>query len=315
MSLRRVPRTVAVVFLSFLSTAAVVPASAGQAAQAPPRGPAGRAAPADAQQMVPRTVQVVPSEIDARQTAERLHQILEQHPPSLREVFRLDPTLLDNPDYLAPYPQLAAFLAQHPEIARNPSFFVGDADRRGWERNDPRVEAVRVWSNAMEALAVLGGMLIFVLTLAWLVRTALDYRRWSRLSKVQVDVHTKLLDRFTSNEDLLAYMQTPAGRRFLESAPIAVDAAPRAVGAPLSRILWSVQAGAVMACLGFGLLFVSRRVIEEASQPLFALGVVGVAIGIGFVLSAVVSYLLSRRLNLLPIADTPARGDTAELRS
>ena len=46
------------------------------------------------------------------------------------------------------------------------------------------------------------------------------HRRWSRLSKIQTDVHNKLLDRFTSNEDLLAYIQTPVGRKFLESAPI-----------------------------------------------------------------------------------------------
>ena len=44
---------------------------------------------------------------------------------------------------------------------------------------------------------------------------------------MQYQVHNKLLDRFTSNEDLLAYVQTPAGRRFLESAPIPLqDEAP-----------------------------------------------------------------------------------------
>ena len=68
-------------------------------------------------------------------------------------------------------------------------------------------------------------------------------RRWNKLSKVQYEVHSKLLDRFTSNEDLLAYMQTPAGRRFLESAPIRCPTSRDRCGAPFSRILWSVQAG------------------------------------------------------------------------
>src|SRR2546428_11310379 len=59
---------------------------------------------------------------NARETRERLSQILDQYPPSLREVLRLDPSLLTNDAYLAPYPALAAFLAQHPQVAHNPAF-------------------------------------------------------------------------------------------------------------------------------------------------------------------------------------------------
>ena len=54
----------------------------------------------------------------------------------------------------------------------------------------------------------------------------------------QAEVHTKFLDRFSSNEDLLAYIQTPVGRRFLESGPAPVADDVRPVGAPFSRILF-----------------------------------------------------------------------------
>ena len=37
--------------------------------------------------------------------------------------------------------------------------------------------------------------------------------------KIQTDAHTKIVDRLASNEDLLAYMQSPAGQRFLTSSP------------------------------------------------------------------------------------------------
>ena len=57
-------------------------------------------------------------------------------------------------------------------------------------------------------------------TAAWLIRSAIEYRKWLRVSKTHVDTHAKLMDRLTSNEDLVAYMQSPAGRRFLEAAPI-----------------------------------------------------------------------------------------------
>ena len=63
---------------------------------------------------------------DARETQERLNEIFNQYPPSVREVLRIDPTLIYRPDYLANYPVLAAFLEQHPEIAHNPGYFFGE---------------------------------------------------------------------------------------------------------------------------------------------------------------------------------------------
>ena len=43
-----------------------------------------------------------------------------------RRLEQRDPSLLTRADYLAPYPVLWAFLQKHPEIARNPSFFLGN---------------------------------------------------------------------------------------------------------------------------------------------------------------------------------------------
>jgi len=126
---------------------------------------------------------------------------------------------------------------------------------------------------------------------------------------VQTDVHTKLLDRFTANDDLLAYIQSPAGAKFLESSPIALDAAPRSMGAPLSRILWSIQGGVVLIAGGIGLSIVSARVAAPASEPFRVLGVLGVALGLGFVLSAIISFVISRRLGLFEAASPAPRMD------
>jgi predicted naringenin-chalcone synthase len=156
-----------------------------------------------------------------------------------------------------------------------------------------------MWNELFQGIAVFVVFVTVVSAILWIIRTIVEYRRWYRTSKVQTEVHTKLMDRFTSNEDLMAYIQTPSGRRFLESTPLSLDAPPRTVGAPLSRILWSLQAGVVLAVASFGLLFTSNRVMEEVSQPLFAIGVLVLALGIGFVVSAAASFLLSRRLGLL----------------
>ncbi len=231
---------------------------------------------------------------DADRTRQELATLLEHYPPALRSVLALDPGLLTNQAYLSPYPALANFLNMHPEVARNPRFYVGEGQMP--RNQDPALE---VWRDVLGGLAAFTGFGMAIGLLVWLIRTFIDYRRWSRLAKVQTDVHSKLLDRFTANEDLLSYVQSPAGARFLESTPITLDAAPRSVGAPLGRILWSVQGGVVLIAAGIGLQVVSGRVADSASQPLHALGVLGIALGLGFLISAIVSFLISYRLGLI----------------
>lgn len=264
---------------------------------APPAGaPAQAAAPAPAYPVQP----VDPAE--AGETRDQLMQVLRQYPPSLAEILRLDPTLLASEQFMATYPALAGFLAQHPEIARNPAYFFGTEHVRSWEDYGPRAEAVRVWRDVVSGIQIFSVFAIVTGTLIWLVRMLVDHRRWLRLSKVQTEVHTKLLDRFSSNEDLLAYIQSPSGRKFLESTPISLepDAHPRSVGAPFNRIFWSVQAGTVLLLSGLGLQFVgARQQWEEIGQPLSSMGILVVAIGLGFVISAAASYFLSRRLGLI----------------
>lgn len=241
----------------------------------------------------------------ADETRNQLNELLQDHPPAVREVLQREPALLVNADYMAPYPRLAAFVAVHPEISRTPAFYLGEP-----RRSQPESPDSWMWRELLSSISVGLVLLGAGLGFGWIVRTALDHRRWQRVSKVQVETHSKLLDRMTSSEDLRAYMESPAGRQFLESAPIALDGRATPLAAPVSRILWSMQVGVVGVFLGVALQFVSRGVIDDAAQPLRVLGVVLTAIGAGFLISAGLSYLLSRRLGLLPSADR-ATIDTA----
>ncbi len=236
-----------------------------------------------------------PSAADMR---EELNALLQDHPPAVREVLQREPTLLTNTDYLAPYPRLAAFVVEHPQIARSPAYFLGEPSRH--EQLDA---GTWMWRELLSSISVGVVMLGLALGFGWLVRTALDHRRWQRVSRVQVDTHSKLLDRMTSSEDLRAYMESPAGRQFLESAPIALDGRTSPIAAPVSRILWSMQAGVVALFLGMALQFVSRGVIDDAAQPLRVLGVLVTAIGAALIISSALSYAISRRLGLIRLAD------------
>ena len=272
---------------AFLFTCLVAAtASAQQSQPSRPTAPAAPAAPA---------APVFVDSQDAQQTREDLRQVLRQYPPSVARVLALDPTLLTNQAWLASYPQLGAFVANQPAVAHNPGFFFGNGND-GFD-GDPRVESIRMWRGMAEGVMIFAVFSIVAGFVAWLAKSLIDYRRWAHVTKVQTDAHNKLLDRFTGHDELLAYIQTPAGRRFLESAP--VDIAPRAIGAPVGRVLWSAQVGMVLAFGGLGLNFVSGRVVEDVQPPLMVVGVLAISLGLGFILSAVMAYALSRRLGLL----------------
>src|SRR5579864_3815558 len=249
------------------------------------------------------------SDQDARAVRRDLIDVMRKYPPSLGEILRLDPSLMSSAAYLAPYPALQSFLAAHPDVVKNPNYYFDSFPTAGgyYEQDS---SSQRLWHDILGGAAALAVFGTIVAVVTWLIRVLVDYRRWNHLAKVQADAHTKLLDRFTANDELIAYVQSPAGSRFLQSAPIALDPGTRRLGAPVSRILWSAQAGLVVMMAGLAFQYVSSRVDPDAQQPLFAVGVVALAVGVGFLLSAGAAYAISHRLGLfepLPPA-SPAAG-------
>ncbi len=285
-------------FVRVLATVAVLsltwPVAAAQRTSPPS---SGRATPGTGQ--AESAPVVLRDEASAEETRDQLNRIFDKYPPAVGRVLKLDPSLMSNPAYLAPYPVLAAFIGQHPEIVHNPGYFLENINSPNQYYADPK------WRARQEMLGVLAGIAAFIAFLiitgviVWVIRMIVTSRRWNKLSKVQYDVHSKLLERFTTNEDLLAYMQTPAGRRFLESAPIRLPDEPRSMTAPFSRILWSVQAGIVLVLTGIGMLYVSSTFTDEPAQFFMVIGVITLALGGGFIVSAVAAYGLSRKLGLL----------------
>ncbi|HKV12783.1 MAG TPA: hypothetical protein VJ725_31860 [Thermoanaerobaculia bacterium] len=220
-------------------------------------------------------------------------RLLEQHPYELWMILKLDPALLNNDAFMSGYPEVQEFVARHPEIPKNPRFYLA-------QFNSP-AEYRSTLDSLFEVLAVFSGVGLTVVALGWLIRTLIEQKRWKQLSRTQSDVHNKILDRFNTTEQLLEYIRTPAGGKFLESAPIPLHAEHPAQGKTstlATRILWSVQIGVVTAIVGLGMLLLSAVFERESSQGLFALGAIALCVGAGFIASAAVSLKLSRRLGL-----------------
>jgi hypothetical protein len=313
------------------SSLVLVPA-APAAAQAPGTGAgAGRAERPLADRQLERLVERqnllrqspnrAVTDSNAHETRQQLQEMLQHYPPTLGTVLAVDPTLLDNEAYLQPYPQLLTFLAQHPDVAHNPGFYfesqLQQFNRRndGW--NDPKIRAIQAIDQALGGLAAMVVGLTIIGTIAWVIRSVIEHRKWLRVSKTHVDTHAKLMDRLTSNEDLITYMQSPAGRRFLDAAPIPLDGGPKMLNAPFGRILWSVQAGVVVGALGAGLIYASMRLAAsptyaDGETPLLVVGIAALAIGCGFFVSAIAAYGLSSRLGLFAAGGGPASGSSSD---
>jgi hypothetical protein len=252
------------------------------------------------------------AEVDA--TREQLIKLLRMS-PRLTAVVGRDPSLLANQDYISRNnPELAQFLQEHPEIARNPEFYLF-VHAPGGRHSGPAGQSLEqfVWPEMNQPWRPdpwdrLGSLvipfLVFLVLLSaalWLLRVLLENRRWNRILKLQTEVHGKLLDKFGSNQELLTYMNTDAGKRFLEAAPIPVGMEP---GSParmsFTRVLLPLQLGVVLTMVGMGFLMVRAGVPAESQAPMWALGILGMMLGVGFIISAGLAYWLAKRLDLLP---------------
>lgn len=223
----------------------------------------------------------------------RFSALLREHPPELVMLLKLDSGLMTNAQFLTGYPEVAKFLEQHPEVTRNGRFYLGDFLH-------PNQQNRSALDEVFEIIAIAGAWVLSIFSIAWLIRTVIEQKRWNKLSRTQAEVHNKILDRFGSSEEVLQYISTPAGAKFLESAPIPLHTEPApSPNAPLMRVVRSIQMGVVIAISGLGLLLVSLGFSgRDTAQGLFAIGAIVLCVGAGFIASAVVSLLLSRRLGL-----------------
>jgi hypothetical protein len=232
----------------------------------------------------------VPAAPSSYTVRDQFTSLVHNSAPDLAKVLALQPNLLSNAEFMAAYPEVARFVAEHPEVKSRPRFFLAQFADQPY-RQGP-IEQI------MEPLAAMFGILFVALALSWLLRTWIEQRRWNKLSKTQAEVHNKILDRFGTSAELMEYIKTPAGTKFLESAPIPLRAERPAQSAPYSRVVLSIQAGVIVAAAALGMLLVSLRYSDDSGEGLFALGAIALCIGAGFIGSALVTLFLSRRLGL-----------------
>jgi hypothetical protein len=147
----------------------------------------------------------------------------------------------------------------------------------------------------------LAGILIplgaFVMV-SWIVYTTVNgLRRWHQ-QRMLSQFQTKLLDRIGSVNELGAFLNTEAGASFLKGLTTVTEAGT----GPHGRILRAVQSGAVLATLGVGLYlygWLTPTIPGELTNAINAVATIFCGIGVGFLVSAALSYRLAKQMQLL----------------
>jgi len=126
----------------------------------------------------------------------------------------------------------------------------------------------------------------------WTITTNI---RRAKTARIVADLHGKVLEKCAGSQELMGYVQSDAGRRFLESAA-------SGQANPAGRILNAVQAGTILALLGGGFI-VSSRLNRDLDSIFVTFGFLVMALGLGFLVSAAISYFLCKSWGLLNQAE------------
>lgn len=142
-------------------------------------------------------------------------------------------------------------------------------------------------NETLAVIIVLPTMFAGFCFVAWVL--ASNIRR-TKVEKVQAEMQARLLDKMSSSQELVQYLQSDAGKQFLQPPPVASRS-------PFSRILRSIHWGLILTFLGIGFLFMTR--FDPGGEGLIFIGIVGLALGLGFLVSSGISYALSKNWGLL----------------
>ncbi|HVS13169.1 MAG TPA: hypothetical protein VMV46_04550 [Thermoanaerobaculia bacterium] len=149
--------------------------------------------------------------------------------------------------------------------------------------------------QALEPFMVSAIMITLIVSVAGVLRHLLRVRQQRQLAELRLQMQNRVLDRLERPEQLLEYLGSDEGRRWLE---LDEEATSGAAG----RILGSLQVGAVALLVGVTLFFLQGRFSrdEGVAEVLTLVGAVGAATGLGFLVSAAAAFVLGRRWGLLP---------------
>lgn len=140
--------------------------------------------------------------------------------------------------------------------------------------------------NPLTFIFVMASMFIFYAWVAWII---LEWRRLTR----KTQLHKALIERFASSGELQTFLVSESGERLFKSLSMGALS-------PKDKILNSFSRGLIVAFLGISLLIVSFVLPDLPEQASFflAAGIIVIALGVGLLLSGLLSMRIGRKWGL-----------------
>jgi hypothetical protein len=152
----------------------------------------------------------------------------------------------------------------------------------------------------LEFLVPMFATLGFFALIAWIVFVFVDGRRRREYLKITSEFNAKILEKMGSTAEFGAFLETDGGKRFMKSLTIEGPSAK-------TRMLGATQTGIVCTSIGVAMLILGG-IFYYLRDGLWVIGGIVTACGIGFIVSTLASYRLSKTLGLLDGgSDAPQR--------
>ena len=133
---------------------------------------------------------------------------------------------------------------------------------------------------------LVGFPLMFVF-MGWLIMIVLEWLRMRHKSQLQ----DKILAKFTTVQEFTDFVQSEEGNKFLKFLSYNGSA-------PTQKILSSLSRGVIILFIGVSLILIGQ-IFPEEMKYFLVFGVVLIALGLGFLVSTFISYILSKKWGIL----------------
>jgi hypothetical protein len=131
------------------------------------------------------------------------------------------------------------------------------------------------------------GMFLFW---GWVVYVILEWRKLKHKNQLQ----NKIIDKLNSVPELNEFLQPEGGTRFLNFLTIESFS-------PKEKLLSSISKGIILFMLGAAFVYLDPLfpTVTEDARIFMALAYIFAALGIGFLVSSFISYLLSKKWGII----------------
>jgi hypothetical protein len=145
--------------------------------------------------------------------------------------------------------------------------------------------------KVFEAFIPMVASLGFFALIAWIAFVLVDGKRRREQLKITSEFNAKILEKMGSTAEFGAFLETEGGRRFMKLLTIEGPSAK-------TRMLGATQTGIVCTSVGMAMLILGG-IFYYLRDGLWVIGGIVTACGIGFIVSTLASYRLSKTLGLL----------------